>query len=251
MNKTISIIIICFTITLISGCSRIKAIAKLYNKNVESQEYFYGDKSIIFVPLIHFGQRTFYNSLTDSIKKWKSDGYTIFYEQIISKGIDSTKLNLCKLKWRKINGSYSNTREDYAKLEEVFKNKIVQPEYSQLGIDSTDVNADVRFDELIDKYEMIYGEVSIDSCDYSTPLDSNYHCNEGLKHDLNPIVVEYRNEELSERIIKTDLTKIVVVYGMLHIKGVKKILKQKQALTRGKKHGADSANNHLINCKAG
>lgn len=53
---------------------------------------------------------------------------------------------------------------------------------------------------------MIYGEVSIDNCDYSTPLDSIYHCNEGLKQDLNPIVVEYRNEELSERTIKTDLT---------------------------------------------
>lgn len=235
MNKTISIIIICCTITLLSGCTRIKAIAKLYNKNVKSQEYSYGDKSIIFVPLIHFGQREFYSSLTDSIKRWKSNGYTIFYEMIVNQGVDSAKLNFCRLKWRKINGRVSGTREDYAKLGEVFKNKIVQPEYHQLGIDSLDINADIRFDELVGKYEQIYGEVWLDSCDYSTPLDSTYHCSERVKQDLDPIIIEYRNQELSDRIIKTDLTKIVVVYGMNHIEGIKKILMKKQPLVRSNK----------------
>lgn len=235
MNKTLSIVILSLTIALTTGCVRMKALTNMYNKDVESQKYLFGDKTIIFVPLIHFGQKTFYNSLTDSIKNWKTDGFTVFYEQIDSKGMDSTKLNLCRLKWRKINGGSGTTRKDFERLKEMFKNKIVQPEYYQLGIDSTDINADIRFDELIDKYEQVYGEVRIDSCDYTTPFDSIYHCSEPLKQNLTPIVVEYRNEELSKRIITTELTKIVVIYGMNHMKGIKKILKQKQSLTKAHK----------------
>lgn len=199
MNKIKRLFILSCTLPFLLGCQITTSLDAMYEKDVEPQKYAYGDKSIIFVPLVHYGEKIFFNSLRDSIVEWKENGYTIFYEQISNKNLDRTERNLCFLKWRKINGRVSSTRDDYELLNEVFKSKITQPKYSQLGIDSTDINADIGFGELIDKYEDIYGEVIIDSCDYSTPLDSIYHCGEGLKQDLKPITLDYRNEQLAER----------------------------------------------------
>jgi len=194
------------------------------NEDIEPQRYQAEEKSIIFVPITHFGEEAFYNSLRDSIIEWKSNDYTIFYEEISSNSLDSTKKAPYLMKWRKINGEIANTRASYAELSETFKGKIVQPSYDALGVDSNDINADIAFEDLIDKYEEVYGEVLLDSCDFSTPYDSTYLCSKRLKNDLMPIILDYRNEKLAERIVQSDLNKIVVVYGKAHMKGVQELL---------------------------
>jgi len=228
IQKNILIFTLGCILVLLSSCKIGRIVSNLKGMNnteVKAEKYTYGDKSIIFVPITHFGEKIFYSSLRDSIINWKTNDYTIFYEQIIYPLEDSSKLLEAKLKWRKIKGGKGNSRKDYDSLTEFFKNKIVQPEYEKLGIDSTDINADVTRIELVNKYEEIYGEIIIDSCDRSTSFDSTYNCTERTKNDFDPIIMDFRNEQLVERIINTEINKIVVVYGARHHKGIKKLLK--------------------------
>jgi len=228
VNKS-SIFIFCIAIIL-SGCGFGKALTAMHTKKVKPQYYSFEDKSIIFTPLVHFGQKEFYKNLNDSIVGWKKNGYIIFYEGIIHNasemGVDSITADNTNRKWRKIVGGEQMTREGYEELNEVFKNKMVQPENEDLGIDSTDLNADITMIDLVSHFEEYYEEVNLDSCDFATPLDSNYTCNKKLKGKLKPIILDYRNEQLVEKVIASPSDKIVVLYGAMHIKGMKKSLKQ-------------------------
>ncbi len=221
-----------FTIILLSGCKLTMALRAMKNTDVKPEYIAYQDKSIIFTPLVHFGQKEFYDSLKDSLVVWKSRGYTVFYEQIKSKAYqmeeDSLTVDIANRKWRKIVGGEQMTREGYEDLSEVFKGGVVQPEYEDLGLDETDLNADVTLPGLINSYENIYGEINLDSCDYATILDSAYSCSKALKGNLNPVIIDFRNEELVKTIIAADEKNIVVLYGKLHIKGLKKLLKEEE-----------------------
>ncbi len=205
-------------------------------KKVKPQNVTFEDKSVIFTPLVHFGQKEFYDHLRDSIVHWKIDGYTVFYEQIGSGqsylGLDSISYDRLRRKFRRIDGGNAGTAEDYEEdLQKVFKNGIAQPEYTDLGIDSTDIHADVTLLDLVNKAEEYYGKVNLDSCDYTTHLDSTYSCFKGLKtKKLDPVYVDYRNTVVVEKIINSELDKIVVLFGAAHIKGMKKLLKEKQTI---------------------
>ena len=140
--------------------------------------------------------------------------------------VDSVTADRLMRKWRKITGGVGATREDYAELSDVFKNAIVQPENEELGIDSTDVNADITLLDLVSKYEDYYGKIHLDSCDLITSLDSTYACKKKLKGNLNPVILDYRNVKLAEKLVASEQKKIVVLYGARHIKGMKKLLKK-------------------------
>ncbi|MCF6169741.1 MAG: hypothetical protein L3J66_02020 [Bacteroidales bacterium] len=101
--------------------------------------------------------------------------------------LDSTFSDQLNRKWRKIVAGVQMTREGYEEL----------------------------------------GEVKLDSCDFATSLDSTYTCSKKLKGKLNPIIVDYRNQQLVNRIIQSKSDKIAVVYGEIHIKGLKELLKEK------------------------
>ena len=93
-------------------------------------------------------------------------------------------------------------------------------------MDSADLNVDVSLVKLINKFEEFYGGNKLDSCDYTTHLDSNYNFSKGLKMKKpDPVYVDYRNTVVVDKIIKSDFNKIVL-YGAAHIKGMKKLLKE-------------------------
>jgi len=230
-------------ILLVSGCRITKGVRAMMSKKVKSKHLTFEDKSIIFTPLVHFGQKEFYNNLKDSISVWKDDGYIIFYEQIISGqfflGLDSVSYDRLRRKFRRIDGGESGTAEEYAEtLQEVFKNGIAQPKYIELGIDSSDINADITLLGLVNKVEEYYGEIKLDSCDFITHLDSTYTCFKGFKmKKLDPVYVDYRNTVVVEKINRWESGKIVVLFGAAHIKGMMKLLKEQQSAN---KDGANS-----------
>jgi len=43
-----------------------------------------------------------------------------------------------------------------------------------------------------------------------------------------PIIVDYRNEQLVEKVMESERENIVVLYGLIHIKGMKELLKKNQ-----------------------
>ncbi len=232
------ITLIPFLILLSPGCQLTRGHHAVLSKKVNPHYFTYEDKSIIFIPFIHFGQKEFYDNLRDSIIDWKKDGYTIFYEQVTSGqvhlGLDSTSYDRLIRKFRRINRDGVGTAEDYeAEAQQVFKKGIAQPDYIDLGIDSTDIHADITFLELVNKIEELYGEIKLDSCDYATPLDSTYTCSKGLKmKKLDPIYVDYRNAVVVEKIVNSELNKIVVIFGIAHKKGIKKLLKEKESASK-------------------
>ncbi len=224
------IVFILGIIILYSGCGLTKGLRAIKNKDVKTEHYTFNEKSIIFTPLAHFSQVEYYENLKDSIINWKKKGYMIFYEGIIHKAtemnVDSIVADRTMRKWRKITRGVGATREDYAELSDVFKNAIVQPENEELGIDSADVNADITLLDLVSKYEDYYGKIHLDSCDLITSLDSTYACKKKLKGNLNPVILDYRNVQLVEKLVASEQKKIVVLYGARHIKGMKKLLKK-------------------------
>jgi hypothetical protein len=210
-------------------CTPIRSISYLNKKQIKPIYVSYADKSLIFVPIVHVGKASFYNSLKDSLIKWKSDNYTVYYEQIISDmdrmKVDSTSYILIKRKARKIIDLSNFSREGYEEnAKRVFKNKVVQPEYTKLGVTESDLNADITLEELVSEYERLYGTIQLDSCDYHFPIESSGTCRR-LRNNLKPIIYTYRNQELASTISASELNKIVIVYGVSHIKPVIKILK--------------------------
>ena len=231
-NIILKLALLC-CIVLVSGCKLTKGVNSMLTKKVKPKYFTYEDKTIIFTPLVHFGQKEFYDNLSTALVDWKKDGYTIFYEQIGSGqsylGVDSISYDKLQREFRRINGGNA-TAEDYAEdLQDVFKKGVPQPAYTDLGIDSTDLNVDVSLVDLINKFKELYGEIKLDSCDYTTRLDSSYNCYKGLKmKKLEPVYVDYRNTVVVEKIIQSDFNKILVLYGAAHIKGMKKLLKERQ-----------------------
>jgi hypothetical protein len=143
-------------------------------------------------------------------------------------GLDSLSYDSLRRKFRRIDGGNVGTAEDYEEeLQEVFKKGVAQPKYEDLGIDSSDVHADVTFFDLVDQLENLYGKIILDSCDYTTHLDSTYTCSKGLKtKKLDPVYVDYRNKFVVEKVISSESDKIVILFGAAHRKGMKKLLQE-------------------------
>lgn len=214
------------------SCTAVKALIYVNKRQIKPIHYNYNGRSLIFVPMVHVGEESFYNSLKDSIVKWKSLNYTIFYEQIISDNetmrIDSLTYVQVKRKARKIVELSKYSRKNYAlRSGKILKNKVVQPEYIDMGITGSDINADINLQELVDEYERLYGKIQLDSCDFVIPINSYATCRR-LQNNLDPIIYDFRNRELARKISESELDKIVVLYGASHIRPVIKILRNKE-----------------------
>jgi len=128
MSK-LQLILAFFIVILLSGCGLVKGLRAIKNEDVQPQYYLFKEKTIIFTPLTHFGQKKYYDSLRDSIVHWKNEGFIIFYEQIETDQsllmLDSISYDILNRKWRRITGGEKMTREGYAELSDVFKDAIV------------------------------------------------------------------------------------------------------------------------------
>ncbi len=226
-NKNVIILII--SLGLLFGCNIVKGLRLMNNEKVKTKYYSFKEKEIIFVPIVHFGQKVFYNSLKDSVIRWKANGYTIFYEEIhgeIEKETDSIRKKELVLKYRKLFDGITPSREFYEKeLIQVFKNGMIQPYYDFFTIDSTDINADVSDIMMIEETERRFGRIVLTDCDYNTPIDSTYQCESMWKKESNLVILlDYRNEYVVDQIMQSEKKKIVVLYGENHIKGMMKLL---------------------------
>ena len=229
-NLILRLFLMGFASVFLSSCTLFQSFrylkkesVKVINREIRGQEF-------IFVPVAHFGQKIFYEKLKDSISYWKNADYRIYYEQIetdpsIMK-VDTLTAKTLKKKLRRINGGFGMTREDYQVFQKIFKNGISQPEWKDLGITASDLNADCNLKDYINQYESLYGLVDLSECDLEVPISQKYTCHPGLKNDLKPIMLDFRNRNVVD-IVKTNKDKkIVLIYGALHIKPIIKLLKK-------------------------
>lgn len=213
------------------SCKIVKGLTYMHKKNPKVSMLQVQDKSIKFIPMVHFGKKEYYDHSKAIIENLKQEGYVVYYEQIKSR---FEKMNTAKdtydtllWKYRKMSGGF-HSREEYTNdLGGVFKNMRAQPFYDSLGITATDINADVNIEQLVTQYEKLYGAISIDSCDINTPIGSEYNCG-NLKNNMKPLFDDFRNENLATTIKNSKDKKIVVVYGANHIKPIKRLLQQQK-----------------------
>ena len=186
------------------------------------------DKTVSFVPMMHVGMPEFYHGVKDIVEEYKAKGYTVYYEMIkvdtLTKAKSDVAISLKKV--RKMLGIYATPKIYYTMMKPFFPGVVSQPEYKDLGITDTDINADIYMDQLIDGYEKKYGKIELTECDLNTSTDTfPYPCGK-LNNDLNPFILDMRNQYVADLIKSSGDKKILVLYGALHIKGMMEMIGQ-------------------------
>ena len=218
-------------IVLLSSCNAIKIISKIESKEATVISYTHQNKSLKFIPLVHFGQPEFYSGIKDTETAYKKKGYIVFYEYLTPRADLKTdpegyKKELLLLR-KMFDGKNLSTKAYEEDLGDLFPNAIGQPEYKNLGIDDNDINVDVDIIDVVEEYTKLFGEIALEQCDYDYPPEAikGYPCKK-LKNNMDPIIVDFRNEYLANEIHHSKNDKIVILYGQNHVKGVQKLLKK-------------------------
>lgn len=206
-----------------------EALAAMKQENPEIKTVQLKNKTVKFIPMAHAGQPLFYDHVKAAILAHKKEGYTVFYEQIkgskpAASGAAPATDSL-RLKFRKMIGT-EPTRKTYSILKTFFPGITVQPAYDSLGVTATDVNADVSTAQMVQLYEQLYGPITLDACDFKTPAGSGLYPCTPLKHNIDPVIKDFRNRELAKMIKAAPQRKILVIYGAAHINPVMDMIRR-------------------------
>ena len=81
--------------------------------------------------------------------------------------------------------------------------------------------------DVLEQYTKLYGKIALEQCDYDYPYDAvkGYPCKK-LKNNMDPIIIDFRNKHLANEIHNSKNDKIVILYGLFHVKGVIKLLRK-------------------------
>lgn len=223
MQKVLFLVII----SLFTSCKLVRTVIELKRENPKIFHINYYEKDILFIPMHHLGKSVFYDNVKNIVVKQKSNGYRVYYELVSTDfTTDSLLKDTIRRKARKLKG-FSGTYKDNAN-ENLFKKYIQQPSYNELGIDSSDMRADVNYLQLIQYWEKVNGEILLDSIDIHTPFNEKF--NKGTfytKKEYNTVFIQFRNKYLLDLIKNSSDTKILILYGYGHYSDFKKKTKSK------------------------
>jgi len=197
----------------------------------------HAEKEVLFLPIHHIGQESYYEEvkrITDSLDQ---QAYTILYEQVSTGLREMEDFILMAKKFRKLTGSFDagtgyldTVNHKIGSMDYDSKYQLMnQPDLVGLGIDTaTAIRADILLEDLILAFEKKHGTIQLDSCDLDTDLQSDYlcnTCNSDLQKDFRKnFILGLRNENLARHIDQSESKKIFVIYGASHFKGLKKEL---------------------------
>lgn len=184
-------------------------------------------KEVYFIGMAHLAKKEFYESTTKTVASYKNKGF-VFYVENVATEIDDT---IALKKFRKLTSidlkiKYSNVDNPYlVKLKDEY-NLVDQPKYEKLGIDNYQ-KIDYNYVELIDFYEKKYGEIKLDSCDLNTSIKDKYGCKayrlSDRKSFTKEIILAERNKLVVDKLKNSTDTKIIVIFGKKHLKGIKSL----------------------------
>ena len=202
-----------------SSCSFKDAIQfhkRLTNTKVESADFSSNKKSVHFIDMIHLGQQEFYDNVAQEIKKYKKDGYVLFYEWIDYETADTLTLR----KTKKIVGMIPSKKGYSLMINKIDVEGLVFQENDQFmnQVNSLDFNVDVTPQELILEYEKRHGEILLNNEDLQVPLYGDFNFNNDK--NVMDLILNYRNKIVAERIQNSKYDKIIVMYGADHRKGI-------------------------------
>jgi len=173
-----------FLIITITGCSTLQTVKKMKSKRATVSEWSAGDKTVLFVPMIHMANPEFYWSVNKIIESKKAEGFIVYYEGTKMKDIDDTLKkqlldkpylkyyrgaqhidSICQFIYKKKLNKFIGFVPDSALYQRYipetgfFSGMVVQPSPKTLGTDHNDKNVDVGDNELVDMYEKRFGEI--------------------------------------------------------------------------------------------
>lgn len=228
MRKLLSIGLLCL---LLASCGRMMVKAALLTfKHPTPHYYTNGDKTVVFIPMIHLNKKEFYDEVKQLNDSLREQGYVFVYESVAaSKSLDSVTLDTYKRKFRRVVGfnltSYTDKNNDAMKRYRV-KGAISQT-MSNTGLSlDTDIKGDVSMDSLVRRYEKEKGEIVLYDYDRETPLNKKYKGKRLPSSEKEYLLMTVRNQALADKITALPEKKIVVLYGALHRKGMYADLKK-------------------------
>src|SRR5690554_4322441 len=176
------------------------------------------NREIIYLANAHLGSKKYFEEIEDFINQKRKEGYVIYYEGLTRENIENQALqDTLNLKFRKLlgyslKGGYAN--EDNKSLPKCFKKYVGQTKTNTGINETTDINVDLSLNKLLDLYEEKYGNIKLDECDFTTPLDQKYNC--GHLNAEFKVSHEFRDEYLIDKLLNSDDNKIVLIYGKAH-----------------------------------
>jgi hypothetical protein len=203
----------------------------IYNENIDLIELNNGQKNIVFFPMSHLGTTKFYEDVNGKIDSLKNKGYFFYYE----KSTGNIKEDTILRKIRKIRGvPFSKNGNLEILLDTLLSEKqkkklkkqlITQPKYDSLGLNvKNSRNVDASMSEIIERYEINYGTIILEECDFNNTIYDKTNCNNSKpnKKQYDAIVIEFRNSIVVDEILnENDHNKIAVIYGKGHLEGIK------------------------------
>lgn len=242
---TILIFILSLSLTITSCTALWLKFSGVYNEKPKLKSISNGQKNVVYIPLQHIGRIEYYKDMSKKIDSLTEIGYVVFYEsittdlEVTTDSVDRSEYIRLAKKFRKIQGSFQAgngyldtiNNKIYGTISYNEKYDLInQPNYFDMGVDSlTSVNADVTLEDLLGAFEEKNGTIVLNDCDINTDLDSNYICeplSNKLRRDFKKnFALGMRNTNLAKLIDEHNSDKILVIYGVLHFKGLLKELK--------------------------
>jgi len=158
--------------------------------------------------MVHVSKPEFFEDVKTKLDSLRNNDFIVYYEGVGV--VDSTKYSKEKydtliLKTRKLFGfnfqskTYSN-KENESLPKAIYNDKYVAQSKGNIGIQEEDVNADVSVVEMIEVYEQKYGKIELEDCDFTTPLNSKYECDQSP--NSSEIMLKTRNDTVLSRLFK-------------------------------------------------
>jgi hypothetical protein len=201
----------------------------------------YRNKEIYFIPMVHFGDETFYTDVRKKIDSLRKSNFVIYYETVKNPlNIDSLDSDISKRKFRKLYGkSITSKRYDTitkklrGKYKYVGKDKIInQPNRESLNINNDDKKVDIPIITLISEFEKKYGKIKLSNCDFRTDLKKvTYKCKK-INKELSSafkrkFILKLRNEFVVNKVISSSDNRILIIYGASHLNEIKRMIEHK------------------------
>ena len=206
-----------------------------YDEKAEITYLSNGIKEVAFINMHHIGKKEFYDDVSSKIDSLKKQQYIVFYESYAEEAeTDSLTKDINERKLRKLLGI--STAEYFDAENNLFlgkykinkKHKLMnQPAAYEMNIDTTKaIRVDISPSTMINEFETKYQKIELDDCDLKTNLNSKiYDCakieKSEIKYFMDEIVIELRDKNLANKVQSHKSNKIVVVYGSIHLRGMR------------------------------
>jgi len=201
----------------------------IYNEDVSVHQFKGAEKRVVFIPMKHLAPENFYNNVAKQVDSLKKNDFIFYTEQVIADGANDTTIR----KFRKITGIPLSQKGYKFQIDSVinadgkikFKKKLVdQPKYIQLGInDHLNINTDVTIESMVEYYELKYGSVNLEACDFETEYYKESICDDKKigNSKYSDLIINFRNLNVLQHLDTDTNTKIAIIYGEHHFAGIK------------------------------